>query len=107
VQYYLVDVALFCLIAGYISAKLFIKLNSIMMRLLVSHITNQQSSHEDGMTKMKSETSGFSRGSEEIILRRNGSIASNGTLLSAERTISNGEDYKTGACLANGMKHRR
>lgn len=107
VQYYLVDVALFCLIAGYISAKLFIKLNSIMIRLFVSHITNQQSSHEDGVTKIKSEANGFSSGSEEITLRRNGNIASNGTLLSIERTISTGEDYKNGACLANGMKHRR
>jgi hypothetical protein len=56
---------------------------------------------------MKSEANGFSSGSEEITLRRNRNIVSNGTLLSVERTISNGEDYKNGACLANGMKQRR
>jgi hypothetical protein len=107
VQYYLIDVAFFCLIAGYISTKLFIKLNSIMIRLFVSHITNQQSSHEDGVTKIKSEANGFSSGSAEMALRRNGNIVSNGNSLSVERTISNVEDYKKGACLANGIKQRR
>lgn len=107
VQYYLIDVALFCLIAGYICAKLFITLNSAMIRLFVSHITNQQSSHEDGVTKMKSEANGFSSGSAEITLRRNKNIVSNGNSLSVERTSSNREDYKNGACLTNGIKQRR
>lgn len=107
VQYYLIDVALFCLVAGYISAKLFIKLNSVMIKLFVSHITHQQSSHGDGVTKMKSEANGFSSGSAEITLRRNGNIVSNGNSLSVEMTVSNGEGYKNGACVANGMKQRR
>jgi hypothetical protein len=87
VQYYLIDVAIFCLIAGYVSAKLFMKLNSIMIRLFVSYVTHQQSLYEDGLTKRKSEVNGFSRSPGERVLRRNGSIMSNGKSLSVERTL--------------------
>jgi hypothetical protein len=102
VQYYLIDVIFFCLIAGYVCAKLFIKLNSITIGLFVSYVTNQQSSHEDELTKRKAEVNGFSSGPGEKTLRRNGNIVSSGNSLTVERTFSTGEDYKNGACLANG-----
>lgn len=100
VQYYLVDVGVLCLVAGYICAKVFLKLNSLTIRLLVSYITNQQSAHEDGPKERKSEANGFSRGPTQTALRRNGNVVSNGS------SLSNGEEYRNGACLANGMKQR-
>jgi hypothetical protein len=100
VQYYLIDVGVFCLVAGYICAKVFMKLNSFAIRLLVSYVTNQQSAHEDGLVERKSKANGFSRGPTQTTLRRNGNVVSNGS------SLSNGEEYMNGACLANGVKQR-
>ncbi|KDR21702.1 2-hydroxyacylsphingosine 1-beta-galactosyltransferase isoform X2 [Zootermopsis nevadensis] len=90
-QYYLIDVIIFCFIAGYICVKLFIKLNSVAIRLLIRFVPNPQSLPEEELTrrktKLKSEGSGVS-GNAGVDFR-NGLVASNGDCV---------------AMSANGMK---
>jgi hypothetical protein len=100
VQYYLIDVAAVCVVAAYVCAKAFLKVNSVAFRLLVSYVTNQQCAHEDGLAKRKSEANGFCRGATEPALRRDGNVACMGN------PMSDGEGRRTGAGLANGTKQR-
>ena len=97
-QYYLIDVTLFCLIAIYISMKLFIKVNSIIIRILISFFPNPQYLPQDKLIKneikVKADTNGISNNSDvrngEMTLRRNGTALSNNNVMSVKETLING-----------------
>lgn len=114
-QYYLIDVTFFCLIAIYISMKLFIKVNSIFIRLLISFIPNPQYLPQDKLTKnelkVKADINGISNNADirngEMILRRNGTALSNNNVMSVKETLINGVNYMNGdhsVICANQMK---
>lgn len=103
-QYYLIDVTFFCLIAIYISMKLFIKMNSIIIRILISFIPNPQYLPQDKLTKdeikMKADTNGISNNADirngEMTLRKNGTALSNNNVMSVKETFINGMNYVNG-----------
>lgn len=103
-QYYLIDVTFFCLIAIYISMKLFIKVNSIIIRILVSFIPNPQYLPQDKLTKneikVKADVNGTSNNADirngEMTLRRNGTALSNNNVMSVKESFINGVNYMKG-----------
>ena len=103
-QYYLIDVTFFCLIAIYISMKLFIKVNSIVIRILVSFIPNPQYLLQDKLTKneikVKADVNGTSNNADirngEMTLRRNGTALSNNNVMSVKESFINGVNYMKG-----------
>lgn len=114
-QYYLIDVTFFCLIAIYISMKLFIKVNSIIIRILISFIPNPQYLSQDKLTKneikVKADINGISNNADirngEMTLRRNGTTLSNNNVMSVKEKFINGMNYMNGdhsVICANRMK---
>jgi hypothetical protein len=103
-QYYLIDVTFFCLIAIYISMKLFIKVNSIIIRILISFIPNPQYLPQDRLTKnemmVKADFNGISNNADiingEMTLRKNGTALSNNNVMSVKETFINGVNYMNG-----------
>ena len=102
-QYYLIDVAFFCLIVIYISMKLFIKVNSIIIRLLISFIPNPQYLPQDmrkNEIEVKADINGISNNADiingEMTLRRNGTTLSNNNVMSVKETFINGVNYMNG-----------
>lgn len=110
-QYYLIDVTLFCLIAIYISMKLFIKVNSIIIRILISFIPNPQDKLTKNEINVKADINGISNNADirngEMTLRRNGTALSNNNVMSVKETFINGMNYMNGdhsVICANRMK---
>jgi hypothetical protein len=95
--------------------KLFVKLNSILIRLLISFIPNPQSLPKDKLTKtkikVKADTNGTSNNAGircgEMTLRRNGIALSNNNVMSVKEAFVNGVNYmNSDHCVirANQMK---
>jgi hypothetical protein len=95
--------------------KLFIKLNSIIIRLLISFIPNPHSLHQDKLTKnkanIKADIIGISNNADlksgEMTLRKNGTLLSNNNVMSVKETFINGVNYMNGdhgVIGENGMK---
>lgn len=87
--------------------KLFIKLNSFTLRLLISFIPNPQSLPEDELTRQKTKLKAeVSRVPSSTSVRSGGVHLRNGLVVSNGNTIT-GEDCMNGDCIAisaNGMK---
>ena len=84
--------------------KLFIKVNSIIIRILVSFIPNPQYLPQDKLTKneikVKADVNGTSNNADirngEMTLRRNGTALSNNNVMSVKESIINGVNYMNG-----------
>jgi hypothetical protein len=84
--------------------KLFIKVNSIIIRILISFIPNPQYLPQDKLPKneikVEDDNNGISKNADirngEMTLRRNGTALSNNNVMSVKETFINGVNYMNG-----------